>query len=112
MNNTTYLILPALACLALSSCELTGDPHTGGIFWSPSKAEARQVALRTAAENLQETAAKEEAKTQSLTAQRNSLQKQIADKKAQLKNAQTSSEAAALESQISALESQLVNIAL
>lgn len=28
-----------------SSCTLTGDPSTGGIFWSESKAQARQQAM-------------------------------------------------------------------
>ncbi|BCU77065.1 hypothetical protein [Luteolibacter sp. LG18] len=28
-------------CLASVSCETTGDPSTGGIFWSERKAQAR-----------------------------------------------------------------------
>lgn len=43
--NPTRLLRPlfaacALAC-TLSSCETTGDPTTGGIFWSESKAQSR-----------------------------------------------------------------------
>jgi hypothetical protein len=30
-----------LAASALSSCETTGDPTKGGIFWSPAKAQQR-----------------------------------------------------------------------
>lgn len=37
-----YILLTA-ACglLALSGCETTGDPSTGGIFWSETKAKQR-----------------------------------------------------------------------
>lgn len=37
------LILAAASAssLALSSCETTGDPNAGGIFWSPTKAQQR-----------------------------------------------------------------------
>jgi hypothetical protein len=31
----------AVASLALSSCQTTGDPSTGGIFWSENKAQDR-----------------------------------------------------------------------
>ena len=33
--------------LPLVSCETTGDPTKGGIFWSESKAQARQGALQS-----------------------------------------------------------------
>jgi len=31
----------AITSFASVSCETTGDPSTGGIFWSPQKAQAR-----------------------------------------------------------------------
>ncbi len=31
----------AITGAALSSCETTGDPTKGGIFWSPAKAQQR-----------------------------------------------------------------------
>jgi hypothetical protein len=37
---TIASLLPAVS-LALSSCETTGDPSTGGIFWSENKAQDR-----------------------------------------------------------------------
>jgi len=42
-----HLIRPALWCIAAtsgvlsSSCETTGDPSSGGIFWSEKKAQDR-----------------------------------------------------------------------
>lgn len=42
-----------LIMLSLVACETTGDPRHGGIFWSDSKAQARQDGLRRAAESAQ-----------------------------------------------------------
>lgn len=44
--NTTLIRAATLACastaaLLLSGCETTGDPSTGGIFWSERKAQGR-----------------------------------------------------------------------
>ena len=44
--NTTLIRAATLACastamLLLSACETTGDPSTGGIFWSERKAQGR-----------------------------------------------------------------------
>ena len=35
-----YILLIASAAF-LSSCSTTGDPRSGGIFWSPQKAQSR-----------------------------------------------------------------------
>lgn len=40
MKTKSIFILLAGLCL-LSSCSTTGDPNAGGIFWSPTKANAR-----------------------------------------------------------------------
>lgn len=37
----TTLGLAAAATLLATSCETTGDPSTGGIFWSEQKAQGR-----------------------------------------------------------------------
>jgi len=42
----TYFSL-ALAAVSFSGCETTGDPNSGGIFWSESKAKQR-IAAREA----------------------------------------------------------------
>ena len=41
------LLVVAAAMLPLVYCETTGDPTKGGIFWSESKAQARQGALQS-----------------------------------------------------------------
>lgn len=38
---TSILLSASVAVLALSSCEVTGDPRSGGIFWSSRKAQQR-----------------------------------------------------------------------
>lgn len=43
-------LLPA-ASLALSSCATTGDPSTGGIFWSETKAQDRLAERQDHLEN-------------------------------------------------------------
>ena len=39
--------------IALVSCELTGDPNGGGIFWSETKALQRQATLQQSIQNKQ-----------------------------------------------------------
>lgn len=39
--NKHLALLTATAALFLSSCQTTGDPSTGGIFWSEKKAQQR-----------------------------------------------------------------------
>jgi hypothetical protein len=41
MKHLLLLTLAALGGLVLSGCETTGDPNSGGIFWSESKAKQR-----------------------------------------------------------------------
>ena len=35
------IIISLLSAAMMTSCFTTGDPRDGGIFWSPSKADAR-----------------------------------------------------------------------
>lgn len=100
--------LPALGLAALvCSCATTGDPTTGGIFWSPAKAQARQQALMNEGAALQTELSAETAKTQNLIAQRERLRAQIEAKKAELRRAATPAQATAISSEISDLEKQL-----
>lgn len=111
-HQTKYIMALAVCGLALTSCELTGDPRSGGIFWSPSKAQARQDALRNTYMSLQGQATAAEQQNASLKAKRNALKNQIAAKKAQLKATTNQAEAAMLESQIKNMENQLAGFAM
>lgn len=37
----TKIIISLFSATMMISCSTTGDPRSGGIFWSPSKADAR-----------------------------------------------------------------------
>lgn len=41
MKKLFFLSLSAAAGVFLPGCETTGDPNSGGIFWSESKAKQR-----------------------------------------------------------------------
>jgi hypothetical protein len=41
MNKVLLLGVLAATALAFAGCETTGDPNSGGIFWSPAKAQDR-----------------------------------------------------------------------
>lgn len=109
MKKTCILSIIGLAALA-SSCTTTGDPTTGGIFWSPAKAQARQQALMGENQALQSQLSAETAKTESLVAQRERLRAQIAAKKAELERAATPTQAATISHEIADLESQLAKL--
>ena len=55
----TYLIRIAtlgtacIAMLLLASCETTGDPSTGGIFWSERKAQGRLAERQNRLEHIE-----------------------------------------------------------
>lgn len=104
------LIAAAAAMLIFSSCSTTGDPTQGGIFWSPSKAKARQNAM------LSEMTASQ-AKVDELEAKRNQLLRQKANLKSQIRKLRTQAaqttnpvEAVELNARISTLENQLENL--
>lgn len=102
-----HFILLSLSGVLLASCATTGDPTTGGIFWSPTKAKARQSALMSENYAMQSELASENAKTQSLIAQRERLRAQIAAKKAALSRATSPDEVAELTRDINELQRQL-----
>lgn len=43
----------AAATLACTSCQTTGDPSTGGIFWSENKAQDRLAERQNHLENIE-----------------------------------------------------------
>jgi hypothetical protein len=55
----------SLATVLLSSCETTGDPSTGGIFWSENKAQGRLAERQDKLESIE----KQTGKTQRKSAQ-------------------------------------------
>ncbi len=44
MKKLLLLCLAGIGSLVLPGCETTGDPNSGGIFWSESKAKQRLAA--------------------------------------------------------------------
>lgn len=57
--NTILIRAATLACastatLLLSGCETTGDPSTGGIFWSEKKAEDRLAERQSKLEQVEQ----------------------------------------------------------
>ena len=88
------------SALLMASCTTTGDPRSGGIFWSAEKAQARQDALR-----MQESASLEA--TTAAEKRTAALKSQIAEKKRQLSICESDIEAAALRSEIAMLENEL-----
>jgi len=41
MKGSSILLLAGLALIGTTGCETTGDPNSGGIFWSERKAQDR-----------------------------------------------------------------------
>lgn len=41
MKRPSILLFAALTLIGASGCETTGDPNSGGIFWSEKKAQDR-----------------------------------------------------------------------
>ena len=52
-SRTSALALASAATLALSSCATTGDPSTGGIFWSENKAQDRSTERQSKLEKIE-----------------------------------------------------------
>lgn len=66
----TIVSLLPVASLALSSCATTGDPSTGGIFWSEAKNQDRLAERQNRLENA-------ESGTRSANSRSNETQRQI-----------------------------------
>lgn len=74
MNSTQHYfsaLLIAGGAFCVASC--TGDPTSGGIFWSESKAQARQASLLQEMNFKKAQAQQESAKSRKLLAKRNQL---------------------------------------
>lgn len=95
------------ACAVLVSCETTGDPTQGGIFWSPTKAQARQQILNAQLNESQAQVDALESKQNQLLKQRANLRRQISEIKRRLEGATDVSETARLQRQVKALEDEL-----
>ncbi len=95
------------AAALCTACNTTGDPRSGGIFWSPSKAQARQNELLSIQDQAQQAATAAESRTGSLRSQINSLRARIAAKKDQLNTAGSVAEADRLRAEIRKLENDL-----
>lgn len=67
------LFFPFCGVTLFSSCTLTGDPSTGGIFWSESKAQARQQVMLSELEGKKGKLNSLERKNAQLRHERNSL---------------------------------------
>lgn len=72
-----YLTLISAGCLLLSSCTLTGDPTKGGIFWSPSKAQARQDAFKLELDACSSSLAEQNNAASTLAARRSKLAAEV-----------------------------------
>lgn len=110
---TKIFLSRSLVCALVTvaaSCTTTGDPRSGGIFWSPSKAQARLNNLRAQENESLQACTSEENRTVTLNRQIASLKAQIAEKKKKLQQSTTPTEIAALQNEISALESRLCSL--
>lgn len=79
MNKISYgSLVCAVAVLApmFTSCETTGDPNSGTIFWSPSKAMERRTSLLEAQASKQQELNSLQTKTSNYTSERNRLQQE------------------------------------
>jgi hypothetical protein len=50
---TSILAFSSAATMAVTSCTTTGDPSTGGIFWSENKAQQRLTERQNTLENIE-----------------------------------------------------------
>ena len=69
MNAATCAILGLLAGVFLCSCETTGDPTQGGIFWSEKKAKARIADRENTLSGLEQDTSRQQAESRSLEGQ-------------------------------------------
>lgn len=73
---TSSLLLGCVAAL-LAGCETTGDPRSGGIFWSEEKGQQRLAERRSGLSNEQRGARRAAATTGNLRSQEAALQEKI-----------------------------------
>lgn len=53
----------SLSTVLLSSCDVTGDPSTGGIFWSENKAQGRLAERQDKLESIEKRTGKTQKKS-------------------------------------------------
>ena len=53
----------SLSTVLLSSCDVTGDPSTGGIFWSENKAQGRLAERQDKLESIENRTARTQRKS-------------------------------------------------
>lgn len=53
----------SLSTVLLSSCDVTGDPSTGGIFWSENKAQGRLAERQDKLESIEHRTGKTQRKS-------------------------------------------------
>jgi chromosome segregation ATPase len=71
--------------LGLASCESTGDPRQGGIFWSEPKARERLAVQRLHVQQAQREAAEQQATTARLRASREATNATVVRQRRELK---------------------------
>lgn len=96
-------LLPAI--LAVVSC--TGDPRSGGIFWSESKAQERIAALQVQESAKQSELEAKQQTTAALNRQKCALQKEIEQLKVKMAGAEEAAEIEQLKAEIRTLEAQI-----
>jgi chromosome segregation ATPase len=69
MTTFTHFFAGITLIVLLSGCETTGDPRSGGLFWSETKAQARLAGRTQELESTRRTAQRESVKTTSLRQQ-------------------------------------------
>lgn len=94
----SYTLVALVSLFGLASCSTTGDPYSGGIFWSPSKCETQYINPLRAQE------AQSMARVNTAEARRSELLKKKSRLDAQLKAAR---QQGAPTSQISSMQAQL-----
>jgi chromosome segregation ATPase len=77
MTIFTHLLAGATLIVLLSGCETTGDPRSGGIFWSETKAQDRLAGRTQELASTQRTAQRETAKTSGLRQQEDARKAEI-----------------------------------
>lgn len=98
--NPTFLQATAMVALAAAfcGCETTGDPNSGGIFWSETKARQRLAEDRAQLGQARTEAASEQARTAALKNRRAAAQSTLARQRREL--ADLKADIAALKQQI------------
>ena len=77
MTIFSHLLAGTTVIVLLSGCETTGDPRSGGLFWSEKKAQDRLAGRTQELQSTQRTAQRESVKTSSLQQQEEARRAEI-----------------------------------